>query len=182
MLLWDRWDISAGICTGTLRCTCTSTLIPCMLLVCSGDISVCIHTEDRLDMSKSRCFQPYPSTNKTKTRHNRCKQVLGNIRGSGERKTKHASFSLPLDSLGYYWLYISLEYCNKKWVRTGSVRNLIGPVRFGPDRIGPVRFGPDRIASDRSDLNQFSSVRFGSVRPGSVRTGPYYVLHTTYHI
>ena len=57
-------------------------------------------------------------------------------------------------------------------VRTGSVRNLIGPVRFGPDLIGPVRFGPDRIASDRTNLNQS-----GSVRSGSVRTGPYYVPH-----
>jgi hypothetical protein len=33
-------------------------------------------------LSKSRRFQPYPSTNKT--RHNRCKQVLGNIRDSRE--------------------------------------------------------------------------------------------------
>ncbi len=58
------------------------------------------------------------------------------------------------------------------------VRNLIGPVRFGPDLIGPVRFGPDRIASDRTNLNQF-----GPVRSGSLRTGPYYVYipqHTTY--
>ena len=62
-----------------------------------------------LPLSKSRRFQPYPSTNKT--RHNRCKQVLGNIRDTVEERDKRSdnpSFVFPLDSLGYYWLYISL--------------------------------------------------------------------------
>ena len=67
--------------------------------------------QSQTEMSKSRRFQPYPST--SKTRHNRCKQVLGNIRDSGVRQTKdalrlsetnegHTSFVFPLVS----WLLL----------------------------------------------------------------------------
>ncbi len=59
-------------------------------------------------LSKSRRFQPYPSTNKT--RHNRCKQVLRNVeRGLWERQQK-VTLLLSLASilLVYYWLLINL--------------------------------------------------------------------------
>jgi hypothetical protein len=61
-------------------------------------------------MSKSRRFQPYPSTNKDKTRNPvDCGQVCRKQRRkrvvSCERQREgHASFVSSLISIGYYWL------------------------------------------------------------------------------
>ena len=63
----------------------------------SVSVSVSVSSVSAGVVSRSRRFQPYPSTNKT--RHNTCKHVLGNIRDSGVRQTKDTlrlSFYLTL--------------------------------------------------------------------------------------